>query len=316
MDVDALIHEAEEALLEQDYDRAQRAAEQLLELQHSSGYEWLARVHAERENLPRAIAILQEGVAKAPRAWALWIYLGELRSDHGDYDGALAAYDTALDIDGIDSDEVHINAAIVHDRAGRPEDALMRLHEVIGTRERAAIAAARVRANILNELDRPEAAIAAAQAGLARANEETMPDEIAPLHTAIARASWARGDREAALREVWEALRLHADNSALWLVREIESRYSERSQYFRISVRGAWHVPFGDDPEPQGFLRKFDVVAEDEQEAMQLIARMEPEEVQHTLHIHAIEMLEYVPDQPKGIYWCTGRVFFPETEEQ
>src|SRR4051812_48577857 len=93
MDIDALIHEAEEALLDEEHDRAQRAAEELVARQHPYGYELLARVHAGRENLPRAIAVLQEGVTKAPRAWTLWIYLGELRSDHGDYDGALAAYD-------------------------------------------------------------------------------------------------------------------------------------------------------------------------------------------------------------------------------
>jgi tetratricopeptide (TPR) repeat protein len=308
MDIDALIREAEEALEVEEYDRAQRAAEELVATPHPYGYELLARVHAGRGNLPRAIAVLQEGVAKFPRAWALWIYLGEVRSDNGDYDEALAAYDTALGVDGIDADVVHINAAIVHDRAGRPEDALMRLHEVIGADDEAAIAAARVRARILNDLDRPDAAIAAAQAGLARANDETTGDEIAPLHAAIAKASWARGDREAALQEAWEALRLHPDKSALWLVREIEAQYSEHSRYYRMSIRGSWNA--------EGYFRKFDVVAEDEEEALHLVARMEPEEVRASLSVHDVQMLEHVPDQPKGVYWCTGRVFFPEPEEQ
>lgn len=316
MDVDALMQEADEALLDGELDRAQCAADELIAQQVPYGYEMLGRVHARRDNLPRAIAVLQEGVAKFPDAWALWIYLGELRSDHDDYDGALQAYDTALSVAGTDADCVHINAAIVHDRAGRPEDALMRLHEVIGTEDETAIAAARVRAKILNELDHPIAAIAAARAGLARANEETLGDEVAPLHAAIAKASWAIGDRDTALQEAWEALRLHPEPSALWLVREIEAQYSAQSRYFRIAVRGAWPVAFEDDDEPPGFFRRFDVVAEDEQEAMRLVARMEPEDVRATLSVHDVQILEHVPDQPKGVYWCSGRVFFPGQEAQ
>lgn len=316
MDTDALIRDAEAALQDEEYDRAQRAAEELIAAPHPYGYELLARVHVGRENLPRAIAVLQEGVTRHPHAWALWIYLGEVRSDHGDYDGALAAYDTALGVAGIDADRVHINAAIVHDRAGRPEDALMRLHEVIGADDEVAIAAARVRANLLNELDRPDAAIAAARAGLARANDGTAGDEIAPLHAAIAKASWARGDREIALAEAWEALQLHPNDSALWLVREIESQYSAQSRYYRLSIRGSWPIPFEGEVDAPGYFRKFDVVAEDEDEALRLVARMEPEDVRATLSVHDVQMLEHVPDQPKGVYWCAGRVFFPEHEEQ
>lgn len=316
MDVQELIEEAEEALGERDFTRAQRLAQKIIDARHSHGFELLARIFQEQDNLPRAIAVLQEGVAKAPRAWALWMLLGELRSDHGDYDQALVAYDTALGIEGVDADEVHLNAAIVHDRAGRPEDALMRLHEVRGSNPELAMQAARVRAEILLDTERPDAAAAAARAGLALMHEETLAADVSPLYAALGKALWLKGDGEGALHFAWESLEMHADDTALWLVREIEGDYSDSAKYYRMLVNGRWHLE-AEDAEPfDGFWRKYDVVADDEEEAMRFIARLEPEEVRGTLRAEEIEIVSNeVSDQPKGVYWCTGYAFYREDEE-
>jgi tetratricopeptide (TPR) repeat protein len=308
MDVQELIEEAEEALAAGEYDRAQRAAQRVIDARQSYGFELLARVHQSRENLPRAIAVLQEGVAKAPRAWPLWMLLGELRSDHGEYDLALLAYDTALGLEGVDADEVHVNAAIVHERAGRPEDALMRLHEVRGANAETAITAARVRAEILLDMERPDAAAAAARDGLAHAGEETSSHEIAPLYAALGKALWLKGDAEAALHHAWEAIEHDADETALWLVREIEAEYSDAAKYYRIVVQGAGNE------ESDGFWRKYDVVADDEDEAMRFIARIEPEEIRDTLRVDELEIVDDTTDQPKGVYWCSAYAYYREDD--
>ncbi len=311
MDVQALIAEAETALLEGKYDSAQRAAEQVIAQRYSYGFELLARVHAHRANLPRAIAVLQEGVAKAPRAWQLWLLLGEYRSDHGDFDGALAAFDTALGIDGVDADEAHINAAIAHDRAGRSEDALMRLHEVRGRSDDSAVAAARVRATILLERERPAAAAAAAKAGLARVTDDMNAVDIAPLHASLAKAEWMKGDSDAALHHAWEAVALDSsEETALWLIREIEGEYSASAKHFRVIIHGR-----DDGFDADGFWRKYDVVADDEEEAMHFIRRVEPEHIRSTLRMDEALILDTTPDQPKGVYWCTGYAFYQEAEE-
>lgn len=316
MNVQEWIEEGSEALERGEYERAQRLAERIIQARHSYGFELLARVHQARENLPRAIAVIQEGVAKAPRAWPLWMLLGELRSDHGEYDEALLAYDTALGIDGVDADEVHVNAAIVHDRAGRPEDALMRLHEVRGLSAETAITAARVRAEILLEMERADAAAAAAQAGLARMSGETPGHEVAPLYAALAKALWMKGDHEAALHYAWESLAHDADETALWLVREVEGEYSGTAKYYRILVHGRWS---GDDEEEQridGFWRKYDVIADDEEEAMRYVARLEPDDARDTLRADEIEIVDdHASDQPKGVYWCSEYAFYRDGEE-
>lgn len=311
MDVQALISEAEEALLEGKFDRAQRAAEQVIAQRYSYGFELLARVHAQRENLPRAIAVLQEGVAKAPRAWQLWMLLGEYRSDHGDYDGALAAFDTALGIPGADADEAHINAAIAHDRAGRAEDALMRLHEVRGASDDSAVAAARVRAAILLEQERPDAAAAAANAGIARVHEDSPPTDVAQLYASLAKADWMRGKRDSALQHAWEAIALDTtEETALWVIREIEGAYSASAKHYRVIIHGR-DAGFDAD----GFWRKYDVVADDEDEAMTFIRRIEPEHIRESLRLDEAQIVDAAADQPKGVYWCTSYAFYRETDE-
>jgi tetratricopeptide (TPR) repeat protein len=311
VDVQGLIAEAESALLEGDFDRAQRAAEEVIARRYSYGFELLARVHAHRSNLPRAIAVLQEGVAKAPRAWQLWNLLGEYRSEHGDSDGALAAYDAALAIDGVDSDEVNINAAIAHDRAGRSEDALMRLHEVRGKSDDAAIAAARVRAEILNTMERPDAAAAAANAGLMRVTDDSAAADVAPLFAALAKAEWLKGDLESALRHAWESVALDAtDDNALWLIREIEGEYSTSAKYYRILIHGR-----DEGFDADGFWRKYDVVADDEEEALRFILRVEPEHIRQSLRIDEADVIDAASDQPKGVYWCTRYAFYRESSE-
>lgn len=311
MDVQALITEAEEALLEGKFDRAQRAAEQVIAQRYSYGFELLARIHAQRDNLPRAIAVLQEGVAKAPRAWQLWVLLGEYRSDHGDSDGALAAFDAALEIDGVDADEVHVNAAIAHDRAGRAEDALMRLHEVRGANDETAIAAARIRAAILLEQERPEAAAAAAKAGLARVNEDSTASDVAALHASLAKAAFLKDDSDTALHHAWEAVALDAcEETALWLIREMEAEYSANAKHYRVIIHGR-----DEDFDADGFWRKYDVVADDEEEAMKYIRRVEPEHIRDSLRLDEAEIVEAATDQPKGVYWCTSYAFYRESDE-
>jgi tetratricopeptide (TPR) repeat protein len=316
MDIEELINEGSGALLEEDFARAEQIAERIIASRHSYGFELLARVFRDQDNLPRAIAVLQEGVAKAPRAWPLWMLLGEFRSDHGDYDGALLAYDTALGIDGVDADEVHVNAAIVHERAGRPEDALMRLHEVRETSGETALEAARIRAEILLDTERPDAAAAAAQAGLARVGEETPAALAAPLHAALGKAAFLKNDRAAALRHAWTAIELDADETALWLVREIEGDYSDGASYYRITVHGNVPPSVVESEDVKGFWRKFEVVADDEAEAMALIRRIEQPSFREGMRVDEVEVVEDASDQPKGVYWCSAHVFYAENDEE
>ena len=224
MDVQDLIEEAEEALAEGDLMAAQDAGEALLEARHTYGFEILARVQQQREDLAGAIAVLEDGVKKAPRAWPLRLLLGELLSDSGNYDAALRAYDSVLGVEGADVDSVHINAAIVLHRAGRYEEALARLDRAPGEAEESRFAAARIRAEVLNILERPDEAIAAAEAGLELVTDDVPTTDVAELYAALAKSALMKGDREEALRRAKEAVALDDHEVARMIVREIQGR--------------------------------------------------------------------------------------------
>ena len=67
--------------------------------------------------------------------------------------------------------------------------------------------------------------------------------------------------------------------------------------------------------EADGFWRKYDVVANDEDEAMEFIRRVEPEHIRDTLRLDEAEIVDAAPDQPKGVYWCTSYAFYQEPRE-
>ena len=225
MDVQGLIEEAEDALIDGELDRAQRLGERLLDARSVHGFEILARVHQERGDLAAAIAVVEDGVAKAARAWPLRLLLGELRSENGEYDAALAAYDSAAAVEGADIDDIHVNAAIVLHRAGRYEEALARLDRAPGDSDESVFAAARVRADVLNLLGRPDEAIAAAEAGLERVNDDIDTSDVAELYTSMAKAAFMKGDRKEAARRAREALALDSeDQTARGILRELEKR--------------------------------------------------------------------------------------------
>lgn len=98
---------------------------------------------------------------------------------------------------------------------------------------------------------------------------------------------------------------------ALRIICEIDGAYSASAKYFLITIRGRWH-----ESEDKGFYRMVHVVADDEAEGLRYIARMEPESIRTSIRIKDAEVLEDAPDRPKGVYWCSGCVVFPENEEQ
>ena len=224
MDVQALIEEADEALAEGDLKTAERVGETLLAARQIYGFEVLARMHQQRGDLPKALETIEGGVGKAPRAWPLRLLQGELLSDAGDYDAALAAYDSVLSIEGADVDSVHVNAAIVLHRAGRYEEALARLDRAPGESDETRFAAARIRADILNILERPDDAMAAAEEGLALVTDDVPTSDVADLYAAMAKSALMKGDREEALRRAKEAVALDDNEIARLIVQEIQGR--------------------------------------------------------------------------------------------
>jgi len=107
-----------------DLGAAQRTADALLAMRWSGGFAIEALALASAGDLEAAVAGLEAGVARAPDAWALWQLLGNLRSDLGRLDDAIAAFDRALRCEGASQIAIGFNRAVVHHRADRFGEAL------------------------------------------------------------------------------------------------------------------------------------------------------------------------------------------------
>jgi tetratricopeptide (TPR) repeat protein len=160
------------------------------------------------------------------------------------------------------------------------------------------------RAHALIELWRPDEAIAIAQAALAgNPDEETS----ARLHASIAHALLSKDDRDGALASAWDAIRASpSEEDAMWIIREMEQRHSETARQFRLIVRGV-------SADEGSFFASYVVVADDEDEAKELVARFEAEEVRASLAFDEIDSMDEAGDLPKGVYWRSGTVFYDES---
>src|SRR6266481_4669728 len=110
--VSSLIDKGFSLLNSHGYRDALAIGRKLKRLRHSSAFEIMALAHLRLGALPRAIAVLKEGVAKAGRVWLLWELLGNCHSDVGRYKNAERAYQQALLREHCDADVIHLNRAI------------------------------------------------------------------------------------------------------------------------------------------------------------------------------------------------------------
>ena len=293
---------------------AERSAKKLIGLRHSSGFELLALVCADRGEPEKAVGILEEGVAKAPTVWLLWQLLGNLRSDLARYAGAEEAYRAALRCAGVDRASVVLNLSILLQRQGKPEEALAALRAVESEDPDLSLRLVTMRLSLLDETGAREEAIRIAEEALSRWRDfDGDPGLLAELHAHLGRALWiARKDKEGAAEHAWKAIRLDATNGiALWLVRELDGDKPKSSRHLRVEIQGEWSAAGDAAPSLKGFFRVYDVVADDPDEALAFIRRIEPEQVGASLRIERVEETDTGTAQPRGVYSMSGRIFFP-----
>ena len=69
--IQALIDEGQECLDAGDYDRAVSVGKKLEEQRYSYAFELQALAYAAKDDLPKAIEVLERGVSLAPSVWLL-----------------------------------------------------------------------------------------------------------------------------------------------------------------------------------------------------------------------------------------------------
>ena len=312
---DALMEKGFDLVAGEEFEEAIQIGLRLQERRHSSAFEILALAYAGLDETPKAVEVLEEGVAKVPAIWRLWQLLGNYRSDLGRYAEAEEAYGRALQCPAADLSSIQLNRAICLSRQGRFEEAGAELDRVTDPELRFRVEAQRL--DMLGRLERYDEAITRGETILKDvAAVEVEPQVLSAIMTDLGHAYWlGRKDAEHAIAIAMEALRQTPSfPDALWLIREVEDARSPTAKYYRMMIQGDWPEPDEDDRE-MGFFMSFDIVADSPDDALEYARRFEGQDAGGSLRMDECKELEARPNEPKGIYRYTPHHLFPKEDQ-
>lgn len=317
---DELMAEAFAHLEAGDPESALEIGKRLESMQYSGAYEVQAMAYADMDEMEQAVAVLEAGVAHAPGVWLLWQLLGNYRSDLGRFPAAVEAYEAAgncaPDEDLVIVDFNHANALARH---GDFTSAQTRLDRVLESPHLAQAGRAFIenaialRMHLFNAQGEPKAAIATYEAlHKQETGDEGSHVSMADVVAELSLAYKQMGENDKALASALEAVQLYKwSDAALWALRAARDAQSDTARAMHLIVEGQWYEPL-EDEDPDGpapeFVTTYDVVADDEAEALRLIAECEPPQVRESLRIvetHPVDHEDESPTPYKGVY-ATG----------
>ncbi|WCR53503.1 MAG: hypothetical protein PG981_000525 [Wolbachia endosymbiont of Ctenocephalides orientis wCori] len=120
------------------------------------------------------------------------------------------------------------------------------------------------------------------------------------MYSSFAFALWKLGYVDDALEVSLEAIFFNKHNmNALSNLRRIRDNGDyQKSKYMRILIHSN-KLP--SEQIGEGFYLSYDVVADNEEEALRFIIEFEPKNIRKNIKIEEVETLE-APKQPKGVY--------------
>lgn len=305
----ALHEEALAALDRGELAAARALAETLRAMRWSGAFEVLALAARAEGDLESAIAALEEGVAAAPRAWALRQLLGNFHDEAGRHADALRAYEGALACEGAWSSSVRFNRAVALLRAGDAGGALADAERVLEDPATPpfTLDALRVAIDALERLGRAGDAVSLVRAtGASLAPEDALGRAEIAAFAALAEAragapaETVRASIEAAIEggagrgEIVEALARVAGGAV------VETGW-------RVVI--AAPAPPGADEGIAGYMRVIEVRAGDEARARELACSLEPSAIRGAIAIEECRAVARDPG-PAGVIAASGRIWF------
>ncbi|MDB5431047.1 MAG: hypothetical protein JWP35_2163 [Caulobacter sp.] len=322
-DFDDLMAQAFDLIDNDEFDKALQIGRDLEARQFSGGFEVQALALSAQDKSEEAMAVLERGVAIAP-VWLLWQMLGNLRSDAGRCDEALDAYRAAAKLPGADTISLDYNWAHALSRAERLGEAETRLLPLLkpgaldGADPHLRLLIWTTHADLLNAQARPADAFAFVDSLTFGDDDDSYPEERASIEAERAVALTVLGPPDAAEASALKAIGYDKScETAQWVLREIRADAdASNAKYMRVMVEGRWHASLEDEggDTPPGFFATYEVMADDEIEALAFIKEFEPPAVRDSLVVSECEVLAS-PEQPKGVYLAApGYAFFSEDE--
>lgn len=325
VDQEALFEEGMELLEDGELEEAMEIGRRLQRLRWTGNFELRAAVHEKRGELYKAIEVLREGIDFARGPWMLFSRLGNYLSDAGKYEEALETYEKGLAVEGADETVFRLNKAIVLGRMDRREEALTEYRKLesqidpCGPSEQIYW---HLKAAIARELfdsgdDQELLQLCERLSGELEITDD-FAEEKARLTAAYA-CSLARQNKAAASYRWWsKSVNFDANTwLAKWQKRQwLLERNKAGGKVYQVLVEGEWPYDFADSGAPLGFIRRYDVAADDPKQGFEFLKDFEPEEIRGSLTLVEFEVREEKTDQPKGVYEVYAyRLFNPDIDD-
>ena len=307
MDIQNLYSLAQERLAEGRYGEAKELGHQLLKLRFTGAFEILAKAFQGAGEIEVAVRVLESGLQEAPTVWLLWLQLGNYRSELGDLNGAVEAYNQARSCPGAESDQIDFNEAFMRSKYGNKATALELFRKVYRETEdkKLRVVALTHRLTTLIELDEiTEALMELGEAYLHEADN-------AELLSKLAFQLLDKGDEKSALNLAKQALGLRRAGEVARVVRLLEGQLSESSRLFEVKLRGQ----IEGETEMLYFHKISRVYADQDEEAMKIALDFEPPDLKEELFVERVDLLEIQPDQRKGVDWSSALLFYQPGDE-
>lgn len=301
---------------------ALEAGEKLERLRYSGGFEIQALAYAELGKKKKAIKALERGLEEAPDIWVLWQLLGNYYSDEGQMEKAWDAFDNGLQTEQTDRVSLLYNYAAALGSAHQYDKALQKISEIQqdehfpdDTEEDLYLLIQHLRLSLLNNLRQYQDAIklyAQLEDTVVR-HEKDCPSELSCIYAEVGKTFLNLADQAKAKTYLKKAVERDNQNEiAHWLHREIYGdKDYKKAKYYRIVVQGKWHEPVKGEEELPEFFATYEVVADNEEEALEIIKFFEPIPTHDSLKIKSAKTLKS-RSQPKGVYQHHGYSFSPE----
>ncbi len=313
-DIQTLLKDAYAALDDGDLDRAVDLGEALLSRRHVRGFEILGLALDRQGDLDEAIDILKEGVGAAPDAFPLWELFGNVLSKKQMFEEAQQAYQRAIECPNADVESVKYNFAVMWRNAGHLDRALTIATQI--SSPKLAVRANTLRTTLLNSMGMYEDCAYLANAVINQImNQDEMTDEdmkdLAQTYAELGRSYWlGRNDKQSAFENSWKALEWErSDPSALWLIRELIGRKSPASRWYRLDVQGKWYFPLEQNKDAPTFSVSYDIVADNEEEALMFAKHLEPPEIRDSMNVISCEDRGQHSNHMQGLYWRSNYNF-------
>jgi len=294
--------------------RYQEAIKVAAELEDPNGpmaFYLAAQAYAAMNDMKTAVATMRRSVLRNPTIWMNWFLLGTYLRNLQKYDEALAAYDQALLCPQFEADEVYLNMAMVAIDCREYHNALTYLDRVDAPSMRWDINGLRVLA-LEGVGSITEAAELAEEFLKERSEDDDYKKRAGFVAAALARIRLRQGRSKEEVRTfLFQCLEEYGSNSKL--LQEIanlkELRYSEDSKYFRFLIQASLPVGHPWHREARGYGVVYDVVADTESHALDMINDFESAIGIESFEVLEIQIKEERPQDPMAIYGVSERLF-------